>query len=777
MDYPWGSPWAIPDSDKYQKQASPVKSELTPPPHAVLSASSSPRVPAPSEQSPWAGDDEEFGGWAITLDTSTQDEWGGEWRESRASLGSNPRDHGLGTESPVAATGALATPRPSDAPTFPQPSPDPWAGVLNNEISTPRLVVDPASPVDASMGLSESEKDCLDAATDPGWDTAEAKIVEDQTTSSDERGRVSSESASVESPREQEPPVSPCNKEERTSVESSAPSGDNTDHEDERQNSPLTSIDEEVRIRRPISRKTSGKVQELVDKFDGLARAASQDRAPPSGARSTSPLSVTKHDDQDDAVSFGEFEDVDEDKSPAIPRRSASAPSGEESSATDATSDPPQQLSVAPAVSVSPIAKFGPIHFAVDSALVEKLFDSVISGAASIDPQADQEVPDHIITDTFTEISERKTWYRISRYGSSRRHDAGDDESYRRVAWHSSTVHDEAIKIVRRWMEEDSIAGRVSLGGGVSKTQKNMFGWNSSAEPVALDAVFGKKKTHSRASSLQYGNHASLETSETPAKRPLRSQTSGSPGPAVASFGWSSNPPLAEPDTTITVPGPADGAASTQTEVHTPQIPGAPGPSIVGGKQTNAVTTSLLDSAAPQYNHADEDDDEWGEMVSSPVVSDLNANEPAVGGSLATWTISGPKTIALADDTERRDPHSAASGPWVSADISAFDSGRANGAPQVNAPTAATIRETAVAKGVNPTPVQDSFAPPSSPEDSPSGPTVATSSIPSSKPVGVMEAQPPQTAQGNSYNSPRIDLDETARNIIANLPDFSYMLR
>src|SRR6478609_5242817 len=71
---------------------------------------------------------------------------------------------------------------------------------------------------------------------------------------------------------------------------------------------------------------------------------------------------------------------------------------------------------------------------------------------------------DVIIDDSFTSISERKAWYLMSRPGSMRKHNLGDDENYVRVGWGNSQVREQAIRIVRRWMEEDSITGRVVLG-------------------------------------------------------------------------------------------------------------------------------------------------------------------------------------------------------------------------------------------------------------------------------------------------------------------------
>ncbi|KAG7289260.1 hypothetical protein NEMBOFW57_005625 [Staphylotrichum longicolle] len=524
MDDPWGSPWAVTDSDKDQKLASPAKSDIAPPPRAFLSASSSPRIPAVPEPSPWGGDDPGFGEWATGSETpSAHAVWTGGWGSSSPNLAPTPRDDAIGKTSPIAWPGNVATPKPTNGSAFRHPSPDPWASGFSSRrpsnagVSTPRLVVEAASPVDSppeiEFDLLKTQESRVEEG--PGWDLSDLGETSEQSATADqEPATVKAEDRGY--PEEQVALAAPS-PDVRFGVESSAqghdyqssaaPSIENTDHEDDRADSPISSIEEDPTISRPGPRRVSGKVQELVVKFDGLARAASEEPVTIARGRSRSPLSVGKRDGSDDAADFGDFEDAEEgdqalslepqvaelSEPPERADEKSAAANISETLAPHAADHPPPPL--------SPIAQFGPLDFRVDLGLLGKLFTGLPEPAN--DASLDYEVPDHIINDSFTKISERKTWYRVSRLGSSRRHNAGDDENYRRIAWPSSTVHDETIKIVRRWMEEDSIAGRVALGGGISKTQKNMFGWDSSAEPIALDAVFGKKKSHSRASSLQ----------------------------------------------------------------------------------------------------------------------------------------------------------------------------------------------------------------------------------------------------------------------------------
>ncbi|AEO63060.1 uncharacterized protein THITE_2107909 [Thermothielavioides terrestris NRRL 8126] len=766
MDDPWRSPWATTDSDKDQKHASPALPAIAAPPRAFLSASSSPRIPAALEQSPWGGDDDGFGDWATA--SETQAAWAGGWGASSPNLSPNipgtPRDEALSKASPIAWPGNVATTRPPHAASLRQPSPDPWAnGFASRPASidrstTPRLVVDGPSSVDAPADAVRN--DALVIEEGQGWAEPNTNDAHKQIPVTETNPAASDAEVTAGATEQTVADPTPGN-EERVSIESAArsrecrsstPSNDNTDREDERQESPITSLDEEPSVQRNLSRKASGKVQELVLKFDGLARAASEEGAPPlSTARSRRPLDVTGRDGSDDAAEFGDFEDADENE-PPIALETAKPESAEEDRGliNDGPPATPPATTLRPPTAdasrgaTSPIAKFGPLNFAPDLDLVQKLFPPSPSPPTRIS-QTDRELPDHIINDSFTEISERKTWYRISRLGSSRRHNAADDESYRRVAWQSSTVHDDVIKIVRRWMEEDSIAGRVALGGGISKTQKNMFGWDSAAEPVALEAVFGRKKSHARASSLQpikttgpasQGLAGMANRTPGPTHRP-----SGSAGPAVPSFGWSNGSPVSSrppPTPSMLREPPNASAAACQASASTAPVRGVaePGASLSqpiavpadGGLQVNE--TAAADGG---------DDDEWGEMVSSPVA-------PPVAQSLASVPIQG-----------------------ASEHQSNVDVGGNQPAPHAQAPVS----------------IPDSMRPPAKAVSKLGNPAVlATSTTRASDPAGTLTSDRPPTQPARlgavdiPSGSPQHEDDyESAQRIIANLPDLSYMLR
>ncbi|KAH6850545.1 hypothetical protein B0I37DRAFT_116364 [Chaetomium sp. MPI-CAGE-AT-0009] len=751
MDDPWGSPWAATDSDRDLKPGSPAKSDIAPPPRAFLSASSSPRIPAVSEQSPWGGDDNGSGEWTAALETPAHSIWAGGWGGSNPNLLATPRDDLLNKTSPIALPGNIATPKLANGSAFRQPSPDPWGSGFSSRkpsfdaVSTPRLVVEAASPIETpittfgALGIAQD---------DTVWDQSDGASIGNPeiTVESDSATAGSGDAKGVE---EQTTRAAAPGSDVRVSVESTTPnrgdqsptpSNDNTDHEEDRQDSPITSIDEEPRGLPAGSRKVSGKVQELVVKFDGIARAASEERETVIPLPNTSPPSAGKGDGSGDTADFGEFKDAntDEPSPPSPSEQPGAGPIIEEPVEVGA---PSSNLSLGP----SAISQFGPIDFRVDFGLVAKLFNAAL-GAAS-DASVDYEVPDHVIDDSFNEISQRKTWYRISRLGSSRRHNAGDDDSYRRVTWATSTVHDDTIKIVRRWMEEDSIAGRVALGGGISKTQKNMFGWDSSAEPVTLDDVFRKKSSHARASSVQQPPRTtglSLALINEPSKRlPQRPthQVSNSVGPGVPSFGWNAT------------------STSSTTHARTTSMLSGPPKATFPGPVPQSPLAAQGETAIDDDDN--DDDDEWGEMVSSPVASQLQPTTAGLGtqGPLVSPTSVTPlpNNNDIVNDTSlAKDP---VRDPWGEPDFSSLESAPAKPGSQTQAPST-------IPKFVDgPTPGPDS----SNSASVPSGPT-ATACPP-------QEYSPPTTAQKPSTSDSELEHEKTAQRITANLPDLSYMLR
>ncbi|KAM3082956.1 hypothetical protein ACMFMF_002605 [Clarireedia jacksonii] len=270
---------------------------------------------------------------------------------------------------------------------------------------------------------------------------------------------------------------------------SSSPS-EGSHHDEPLPDSPRTSLDEEPK-KSQIMREVSPEVQELVERSDVLIQEEEE-----SNAAGPTP-EVSKDDaaedekviaDDDEFGDFGEFEEEVSEGGDAAQ---------DQIFAVDINERAEEKAMVKSVDNISdsqlPKTPSGPIDFVIDLTAVDKIFEK--DELPAIDSSAEKIfIPDTIIADTFATTGERKTWYRISRYGPMRKHNAGDDENYVRITWQQSTAKEETQKIVARWMEEDQNNGHVVLGG--TSKGGSLFGWNDpNAAPVPLAAVFAKRNS------------------------------------------------------------------------------------------------------------------------------------------------------------------------------------------------------------------------------------------------------------------------------------------
>lgn len=266
-------------------------------------------------------------------------------------------------------------------------------------------------------------------------------------------------------------------------------------------------------------RKVSTKVQGLVDMYDGISRHASPNIGATS-PRTPTGISMTA------LLSRPELQVADHDSD--VPSEKDAAQADEEDQSTEGSDapEPPSHTntdaeatlsSSIPASQRKQHSRVHSIDFHVDMTNLDNLFPT--TPPITVDPE---EVPDVIIKDSFTSISERKTWYRISRLGAMRMHQLGDEENYVRVDWKRSAARQDTLKIVRRWMEEES-GGRPTLGRKVGAIGGSVFNWNSSAPPVEIGELLRKRGGHSKAGSSA-------------------SRASGILSPATAEFSWGTPP-------------------------------------------------------------------------------------------------------------------------------------------------------------------------------------------------------------------------------------------
>ncbi|KAI1197136.1 hypothetical protein F5X97DRAFT_302854 [Nemania serpens] len=633
MDDPWGSPWASTDVplDNDPPPSSRANNLLSPPPRAFFGSGTT----ALSAQSPWSAshDEDGLGVWATAEradGTDSQNEWS-TWAESGVQpVRLSPRLSSSGKESPLAwpgngaaSPGFIPNPRSRTPSTLRHHSPDPWAAELSLtnrsdvELPSSLQVISSNAPTVESEQAEASQASPIVTGSGTGWDKENQECPVGEAFASDgvRPGRLNdcADIGSNLAPAVYEIPSRP----------SSACTVD-SHREIERQDSPITSIDEDrgTRVQHDLQ-KTSRKVQELVGIFDGLTRAASEE--PPTASRRGTPRTASRErslertdvETDDDYIGdgnradFGSFEDPLGNDAGAIQSPGEASSSSEyplmpntelkdvlPRKSTDLGKEDHIAITANTRVQSQKVAtKFRGITFDPNLLLVDKLFphlpDSLASGSTE-----SWEMPDQSMNDSFSTISERKAWYRISRYGSMRKHNSGDDENYHGVTWPTSHLHSDTIKIVRRWMEQDSYAGRATLGG---TTRTGFFDWDSDAAPVKLDEVFRRKKlvtNHARVSSIP-PNDGAMRTTPTDG-RPYRNSTgillstelksAGLPNMSIPGFDWS-------PKSRI-VPSVTGFSHSHQTKNPAP-VP-------------------------IQTTFADEDED-WGEMVSSP-----RAAEPAV---------------------------------------------------------------------------------------------------------------------------------------------------
>lgn len=738
MEDPWDSPWATNQTNTSLEPA-PPRSTLELPGRTLT------RQRSFSTQSPWATSDDGFSDWgaaesglalpgpAPTSGGSIWGGWGGESASSSSQTQLTPRaregslGHGShspawpAANSPVLAQGKTLSRRSSARSLYGHPSPDPWSLEAQNRLSLPTPALISAEQVAFSTldrHDEEEEEDEQEGGLDGGMedgphpttDLEETKTPGVAYLSDEEQGKeAKSDTKAYDLANKEEVIVEDQAKSTSRSRHSSF--SDRSQHDD-RPDSPITSMDEDSKDRPQIARRPSAQViKELADTLDEFVKKTGDALTVPDMARgrqrSTSRGAMSIRSVRTDYASdFGDFEDAQSFNSAPTSRRPSFSgsprPQSSRAGRTRSLSGTPRQ-GAGISSDTAPLAipekrgnrlqqlqeQFGPIKFTPDLESVDKLFD--VAKLDAKQPSAKDYSLEHIdgiINDSFTSISERKTWWRVSRHGTMRKHDSGDDDNYRRVTWTNSKMREETNKIVRRWMEQDTYSGdRPSFGGAVS-VKGGAFNWNSRAEPLSMDQVFGKRK------STQH-----LKAAPGPAPRPLSLQ------PQSRSYSHSRNlstgvrslPPRSPgvhslpPPSPLSIPGPPMSPAfgwSTATNGSVSETPGSSRPPSRLFRQSIEVTSvnlanSRSDVASinePESRNSfqvtpppeppsvslekpndqvqeaedEDDDDEWGEMVASPPSTSRPVSgffDAALNGSLAEASSNKPTSPASTIDT------------------------------------------------------------------------------------------------------------------------------
>lgn len=568
-------------------------------------------------------------------------------------------------------------------------------------------------------------------------------------------------------------------------------------HSLDRQDSPVTSIDEDSSFRpQGLTRKTSRKVSELVGLYDGLTRAASEE--PPVPIGSASHLGAENHSNEADVGDWGnatdELSEVSRNSTTSLSSARSSTPKvhvkDEPKPRQSMESDGYKSITAPQSAAIQELTgKFGIIRFEADLNLLDRLFDEFpIPDHGNEDTRGDPS--DRIITDTFTTVEERKAWYRISRYGSMRKHNSGDEENYHSVNWQTSQLHADTIRTVRRWMEEDSFPGRPTLGGS---KRTSAFNWDSSAAPVGLDKVFARRSLASTPKSGSFAKFGHTPTSsigslgsvleerksfQMPITSIASSSTPSVSASPIPSFGWSSIPP---PTHVKTASRPTHAIEpSTVADGSTAEFSVLPVP---------ATQISQKQSISWRGTEDVDEDDDWGEMVISPVQEAFRApsNSPThqdTAPKTLTTTLKPQDALQIQENPPGDWQSSArnyqsfqaadldlsghtansvlttstgsvefSADPWPSTDLSSFE---------------------ALATAVEPIPAVSSTVLPSS------TPQVRTVLAPNTRHSSSSTVPPPPATNvtlGPIESRKGAGEDDLVKQILRNLPDLAYMLR
>jgi hypothetical protein len=306
--------------------------------------------------------------------------------------------------------------------------------------------------------------------------------------------------------------------------------------------------------------------------------------------------------------------------------------------------------------------------FALDSGLLEQLFT----------PQKETKELAAPPDDPIYSTEARKSWYRLTRKQTMREFNHGDDDdNYIRVTWTNSQIRSEVNNIVGRWAREDRISGK---GPGARAS----FYWDSPA-PVDFP-MHTRQRSSVTATSMTAPVQESLPPLSTNAPAAFNWSTAApsvdpwqqaSPGLRSASSPLAPPPPIpssvthvhkqevraASLDLTSYEPGSAKHARNLTVAHETPIVANLISPPISNTPAPSSGPWTGLDildaPTTPKDNSSIapvDNDDEWGEMVSTPTVSTPTLTRPTSQAdtrnntvSTTTTTPQSTKTITVRD--------------------------------------------------------------------------------------------------------------------------------
>ncbi|KAL1799220.1 hypothetical protein ACET3X_003257 [Alternaria dauci] len=329
----------------------------------------------------------------------------------------------------------------------------------------------------------------------------------------------------------------------------------------------------------------------------------------------------------------------------------------------ETSSERPRSRSGSPTISSSttPAASHKADTYQLDKTLLDELFPP---NDAANQPE---EAPDDPIYST----SGRKAWYRLTRKQTMREFNSGNgDDNYIRVTWAGSEVRSQVNKTVARWAREDRLSG---TGPGARAS----FYWDTPAPPEPINP-----RGHLR-------TKTSVPTPRAVEAAPARQSLPPVSADTPIAFNWSSattttdpwkqdspglrsiSPPVVPKPTAVANAQTQElravsidlardvGGTQGQTSTETPAVatkaippPGLTTTLASPWEEPSASDTNTFNQEQ-RANVPTDDDDDWGEMISSPTVptpaSAFPSSIPATLDSTVSASAPPPTTPPTQD--------------------------------------------------------------------------------------------------------------------------------
>lgn len=594
MDH-WGDPWA--DSN-VEQQKSPTKNAVISPPPPTL-------APAPVllngflDDAGWGNEDESFGDWSAST--------------------------GIGAPSIAHVDTRLPSPSP----------------LRNHNVAEDTL----------HWGVDEGVEDTI-PNTEETWAGKNGESSDLDNGTSD----TSETSTTIQADADADPDADPernakdaATRSQPDDSDSARPSTSQSEisrHEAPVESSRTSLEDEEATAKRTIedveSKEGHGNVDKKENEEEGHGSSSDSDSTEEEYGTSTADTLLTESpQDRSDAA-----EDVTGDSKEDEPRNS--------------TSSRTEPTPASPPITTAAQSHIG--RYQLDAALLDELFPSK-KNEAELD-----EAPENPIYST----SGRKAWYRLTRKQTMKEFNSGNsDDSYVRVTWPGSQVRSEVHKTVARWAREDRMSG---TGPGARAS----FYWDTPA-PVEPRIPKGHQRTKT-----------SVPTERINA--PMRQSLPPMATNTAAAFNWASPTSTRNPwkqdnsSLSSVVSLPTSKPTAIQNERTQDSRPVSmdlahgvgerPGSTVISPETPNVANTILLppptttsasswgDTSTLDTNNAvlkqstnvpDDEDDDWGEMISSPTafppVSAFPNSISATPDNTVSTLDSAPENSPLEDSS------------------------------------------------------------------------------------------------------------------------------